>query len=852
MKKIFHLLLLLLCFVAASAQEIKVKSVKLLQNDITARTNPRLDGNDEPCALVKVIVPAVEGVQFEGWVIGQVGYRAGEYQVYVPAGTKKIKFRHPDFAPGEIIFSIPIESKCTYRVELDVPQKKGLESVEQGDAAALLKQAQNYEQGAGAYQKDLAQALIWYEKAAEAGSIEAQEYLANVLYAGTNGYAKDTEKALRWNEACAKRGKTESILRSAELNEKIGLATLAIEWYTKYESQRPAKELQMHIAQLYNNTAPQKNEWLRRAADNGHVEAAYELATRLVSTDATTAAVYYQKAIDAGHVKAMCDYGTMLMLGRNGITKDEAKGKALIEQAGRKGSIEATSRSINNADVEIAQYVAKMPELLNAVKQGDADAMLQLALIYRILGEKELEKTMLLIIRYNLSYDIPAPASFDPVLLQKANLLKTIMIDHYKTEYRTVRRYSYPATESYQRKITRSRVSNYESMIEYIGDLNKVEDLEYDTLIKRLKEKCVETRNAINEMFEYINGTKQLQATQLPPVLIDMAKSCHDIDIMKLIEQEAKNHGEFVMHNYKYPDTFKNWVKKSWGVAEPTNTQYDIRIINALKEYREQNKQGKWKKEIQWLGEWPAIQAADADITFKPILKQLKSDGFFWDKSMVDKAIKAKRESERREAEMAEQKAQQAVIDGIRSRGKAANYKTFEVKGVLFNMIRVKPNPKAKYSYWNGARNISAPKTAYYLAETEVTKELWNAVMGEGDEDSQRPYWIKDSNDWKVFQTFITKLNKLTGKRFRVPTIEEWEYAVHGGEISGTPFTLGGNLSGRALTSYDAFDGTPNSLGFYHITDGVTEFYRQDGYVTPMCSPGHLDHHGLRLALSAQ
>lgn len=152
--------------------------MELLQSDLSARTNPRLDGNDEPCAMIKVIVPAVEGMQFEGWVIGNVKYRPGEYQVYVPAGTKKITFRHPDFAPGEIRFTLPIEGKCTYRVVLDVPQKpKALESVEQGEADALLKQAQNYEQGTGAYQKDLNQALIWYEKAAEAGNIEAQEYL---------------------------------------------------------------------------------------------------------------------------------------------------------------------------------------------------------------------------------------------------------------------------------------------------------------------------------------------------------------------------------------------------------------------------------------------------------------------------------------------------------------------------------------------------------------------------------------------------------------------------------------------------------------------------------------------------
>ena len=55
--------------------------MELLPSDLTARINPRLDGNDEPCALIKVIVPSVEGIQFEGWVIGNVAYRPGEYQI---------------------------------------------------------------------------------------------------------------------------------------------------------------------------------------------------------------------------------------------------------------------------------------------------------------------------------------------------------------------------------------------------------------------------------------------------------------------------------------------------------------------------------------------------------------------------------------------------------------------------------------------------------------------------------------------------------------------------------------------------------------------------------------------------
>jgi len=120
MKRYITLIGVFIC-ISLNAQEIKVKSMELLQTDLSARTQTRLDINGNPCALVKVVVPSVEGMQFEGWVIGEVQYKPGEYQVYVPAGAKKIQFRHPDYSPGEICFTLPIEGKCTYRVTLDVP-----------------------------------------------------------------------------------------------------------------------------------------------------------------------------------------------------------------------------------------------------------------------------------------------------------------------------------------------------------------------------------------------------------------------------------------------------------------------------------------------------------------------------------------------------------------------------------------------------------------------------------------------------------------------------------------------------------------------------------------------------------
>ena len=121
MRKVKLLFIACLICVFADAQEIKVKLMEYLPNDLAARTHPRPDVNGVNCALIRVVVPAVKGMQFDGWVVGDYEYQPGEYQVYVPEGAKKIKFRHENYAPGEIVFNMPIESQCVYKVVLDIP-----------------------------------------------------------------------------------------------------------------------------------------------------------------------------------------------------------------------------------------------------------------------------------------------------------------------------------------------------------------------------------------------------------------------------------------------------------------------------------------------------------------------------------------------------------------------------------------------------------------------------------------------------------------------------------------------------------------------------------------------------------
>ena len=112
---------------------------------------------------------------------------------------------------------------------------------------------------------------------------------------------------------------------------------------------------------------------------------------------------------------------------------------------------------------------------------------------------------------------------------------------------------------------------------------------------------------------------------------------------------------------------------------------------------------------------------------------------------------------------------------------------TVTVDDVTFKMIRVDGGSFLMGS--NDGYDREKPihqvtLNSYCIGETEVTQELWKAVMGSNPSEfvgEKRPV---ESVSWEKCQTFISKLNELTGKTFRLPTEAEWEFAARGGNKS--------------------------------------------------------------------
>ena len=116
------LLSFVLLFAAISsvlAQELTVKSFKLASSDLTAQTQPRKDLNDRNCALIKVGI-GLQGVQFEGSIMGNVENKTGEYWVYMPQGIRQLKVKHANYAPVMVTFADygveKLESNRTYEL----------------------------------------------------------------------------------------------------------------------------------------------------------------------------------------------------------------------------------------------------------------------------------------------------------------------------------------------------------------------------------------------------------------------------------------------------------------------------------------------------------------------------------------------------------------------------------------------------------------------------------------------------------------------------------------------------------------------------------------------------------------
>ena len=148
------------------------------------------------------------------------------------------------------------------------------------------------------------------------------------------------------------------------------------------------------------------------------------------------------------------------------------------------------------------------------------------------------------------------------------------------------------------------------------------------------------------------------------------------------------------------------------------------------------------------------------------------------------------------------------------------------VDTILMNMAEVRPG-----NLW--------------MSQFECTKGQWYGILGGEFDEAQTFLPMTEVSYGEVCMVFLDSLSNMTNIGFYLPSVEEWEYAAHGGENKETTLYVGDDDVNKVAWYRD------NSDGKAHPSDGqqgkdpnMLDLYDMSGNVSELCN-SPFDENGL-------